>query len=148
MSSDESFTRASPPSSIGHGSTQNTRSPSLRAPNTQGVTYVRVGRGIVPVSLYTNNTPRGRSISGDIATTSVYGVEGETSSGGLRNRNGINRPFRGLGTFRLKALCQDEAPVLRLRARSLMPRMKQVVSSGSPVLEARFPPHQYPPLSP
>ncbi|CAE6411111.1 unnamed protein product [Rhizoctonia solani] len=93
MTSEESFTHVSPPSSVEHGSTQRPRSPSSRAPNTQGVTYVRVGRGIVPVSRFDNGASRGRNTAGDLATTSVHSIEGETSPGGTPKQNWFKQVF-------------------------------------------------------
>ncbi|CAE6482707.1 unnamed protein product [Rhizoctonia solani] len=74
MNSEESFAHISPPSGSGHGSTQNPRSPSLRAPNAQDVTYVRVGRGMVPVSR-------------------VYGTRGEATSGGSLKQKWYKQAF-------------------------------------------------------
>ncbi|CAE6410718.1 unnamed protein product [Rhizoctonia solani] len=93
MTSEESFTHVSPPSSSGHGSTQNPRSPSLGAPNTRGVKYVRVGRGIVPVPLYDNRTTKGRNAAVDLVTTSVYGTGGEASSEGTPKQKWYKQAF-------------------------------------------------------
>ncbi|CAE6535540.1 unnamed protein product [Rhizoctonia solani] len=92
MASEESFTHVGPPSSIGHGSTQNARPSNSRALNRQGTTYVRVGRGIVPVERYENNKPRSRTASG-LVTQSVYGTEGETSPGGTPKQKWYKQPF-------------------------------------------------------
>ncbi|CAE7174123.1 unnamed protein product [Rhizoctonia solani] len=95
MSSEESFTHVSPPpSSSGHRSiaTQNPGSPS-RAPNPHDVKYVRVGRGIVPVSTYENKTSRGRATSVTLATNSAHDTEGEMGPGGTPKQKWYKQAF-------------------------------------------------------
>ncbi|KAF8678079.1 hypothetical protein RHS04_05579 [Rhizoctonia solani] len=95
MTSNETFTHVEAPSSIGHGSLQT--SPlgpsSSRAPNAQGVTYVRVGRGIVPTTRYEKSAARGRSNADEFATSSMYSPDGETSPGGSTKPKWYKQPF-------------------------------------------------------
>ncbi|KAJ1304376.1 hypothetical protein OPQ81_005528 [Rhizoctonia solani] len=74
MASEESFTRVSHPPNIGHAPTQNSRPSNPPAPNTQETTYIRVGRGIVPITRYEKNVRGGKNIAGDLAVTSVCGT--------------------------------------------------------------------------
>ncbi|KAF8756908.1 hypothetical protein RHS01_04031 [Rhizoctonia solani] len=89
MTSNETFTHVEAPSSIGHGSLQTSplRPSSSRVPNAQGVTYVRVGRGIVPTTRYEKSAARGRSNADEFATTITYSPDGETSREDRRNQS-------------------------------------------------------------
>ncbi|KAF8706005.1 hypothetical protein RHS03_05151, partial [Rhizoctonia solani] len=95
MTSNETFTHVEAPSSIGHGSLQTSplRPSSSRVPNAQGVTYVRVGRGIVPTTRYEKSAARGRSNADEFATTSTYSPDGETSPGGSTKPKWYKQPF-------------------------------------------------------
>ncbi|CEL61087.1 hypothetical protein RSOLAG1IB_04327 [Rhizoctonia solani AG-1 IB] len=112
MTSDESFTHVDAPSSIGHGPLQTSALSSFnsRVSHTQGVTYVRVGRGIVPTARYEKSVARGRSNAGELAATSVYSLDGEISPGESTKSKWYKQPFARGRNLSLQSILPKRSP--------------------------------------
>ncbi|CAE6481239.1 unnamed protein product [Rhizoctonia solani] len=143
MAGEGSLAHVGPSSTIGHGSAQNQRSSgSSGAPSSLGTTYIRVGRGIVPVARYERNMPRGRNIAGDLAmTTSVYGIDGEISPGGAPKQKWYKQPFMRKRYLSFQGALSGRA-TSTTDANTLPPTTREVESPVIDATPARLEPNE------